>query len=98
MHPSDQLLIPILFRFIDRPPDRVDVDLRALAFQLSHFAITESLAKRRESLEKVSDLGHGEDSTADHRDASWLAPGGREHQSCYRNTPMADQHCLVLCT
>ncbi len=64
MDPPDELFVPILFRFVHRAPDRVNVNLSALALQLRHLAITESLAKRGKSLEKIGDFGHGEDSTA----------------------------------
>jgi hypothetical protein len=64
MHPPDELFVPILFRFSNRPPDRVNVNFRALALELCYLAITERLAKRRKSLEEVGNLAHAEELTA----------------------------------
>ena len=64
MYAANELFVPILFRFADRAPDRVNVNFNALALELRHLAINESLAERRKSLEKVGDLAHSEDSTA----------------------------------
>ena len=78
MHSLDELFVPILFRLINRPPDRVNVNFRALALQLRYLAITESLAERREPFEKVGDLAHGEDLMAD----AAVATPGVAHVSC----------------
>ena len=58
MDALDQVPVPILFRFADRPADREYVDFRPLPVQLKHLAIAEGLAKRGEAFEQVGDLAH----------------------------------------
>jgi hypothetical protein len=70
MDPPDKLGVPILGRFVGWPPNGINVDLRSLAFELCDLAITERLPEGGEPLEKVGNLGHGEDLMADRADAN----------------------------
>ncbi len=59
MDASRNALVPVLRRFVSRPADGKNVQLRALPHELSDFAITERLPERRKTFEEVGDPEHG---------------------------------------